>query len=56
MQTHRKDHELEVEVAPDTLRQEIALAKAREPSRYEELVKGFVDNVRLLARQFPTRN
>ncbi|KAL9619226.1 MAG: hypothetical protein Q9160_006161 [Pyrenula sp. 1 TL-2023] len=54
--TNRKDHELEVEVAPDTLRQEIAAAKAREPSRYEELVRGFVDNVRLLARQFPIRN
>lgn len=48
----RPDHELEIEVSPDALRTEIQLARQARPNRYEDLVRGFLDNVRYMSRQF----
>lgn len=46
-----KEHELEIEVASAEVRKQGLLAKDGRPNDYESLIKGFVDNVRLLARQ-----
>ena len=46
----KKEHELEVEVSSQELRHQGLLARDGKPNMYQELVKGFVDNVRLLAR------
>ncbi|KAL8991936.1 MAG: hypothetical protein Q9169_007519 [Polycauliona sp. 2 TL-2023] len=50
--THQseKEHELEIEVSAVALRQQIDLVLANKPNHYEDLVQGFVDNVRTLAR------
>lgn len=53
-QTQKKEHELEIEVAPDALRAEIQLARDGRSNMYESLVRGFIDNIRLLSRQFPS--
>ncbi|MCJ1375405.1 mRNA-capping enzyme subunit beta [Loxospora ochrophaea] len=45
-----KEHELEIEVSSADIRRQGLLAKAGQPSNYEELVRGFIDNVRVLAR------
>ncbi|KAI9674872.1 MAG: mRNA-capping enzyme subunit beta [Trizodia sp. TS-e1964] len=45
-----KEHELEVELSADHVRKQGLLALNKLPTQYEELVKGFVDNVRILAR------
>lgn len=45
-----KEHELEIEVSSAEVRNQGLLAKAGEPNGYEDLIRGFVDNVRLLAR------
>ena len=45
-----KVHELEIEVSSAEVRRQGLLAQKGEVSQYEELVKGFVDNVRVLAR------
>ena len=47
----RKEHELEVEISTEQIRLEIAKLRNREPSGYEDLVRGFLDNVRILARK-----
>jgi hypothetical protein len=48
------EHELEVEISSAEVRRQGDLALAGDPSnRYEELVKGFIDNVRVLARAVP---
>jgi hypothetical protein len=47
----KKEHELEIELAADTLLDQGRKAKDGLPNRYPELVEGFVDNVRLLARK-----
>lgn len=49
-----KEHELEVEISTEQIRLELAKAKAGQHNRYEPLVRGFVDNVRILTRLFPT--
>ncbi|KAI9682092.1 MAG: mRNA-capping enzyme subunit beta [Caeruleum heppii] len=49
-QRPEKEHELEIELSADKLKEQGLLAKSGQPSQYEDLVKGFVDNVRLLAR------
>ncbi len=49
-----KEHELEVEISTEQIRLELAKAKANQHNRYEQLVRGFVDNVRILTRLFPT--
>ncbi|KAJ5225276.1 hypothetical protein N7468_006501 [Penicillium chermesinum] len=47
-------HELEVEVSAAELRRQGNLARKGDPThQYEELVKGFVDNIRVLARAVP---
>lgn len=47
------DHELEIELSAAELRRQVELILSGEPNRYEELVRGFVDNVRTLARAVP---
>lgn len=48
------DHELEVEVSAEEIRRQGQLAMSGDPkNQYEDLVKGFVDNIRLLARAVP---
>lgn len=46
----KKEHELEVEVEGEEIRKHGLLAKDKKPNSYEQLVKGFVDNVRVLVR------
>ncbi|KIX07542.1 uncharacterized protein Z518_02195 [Rhinocladiella mackenziei CBS 650.93] len=46
-----KEHELEVEISTEQIRIELANLQAQRPSRYEDLVKGFLDNVRILCRK-----
>jgi hypothetical protein len=50
-QSSKREHELEIEISTETIRQELANLREGRPSRYEDLVKGFVDNVRILARR-----
>ena len=45
-----KEHELEVEVDTAALRKQGKLLQAQHENQYADLVRGFVDNVRLLAR------
>ncbi|MCJ1366363.1 mRNA-capping enzyme subunit beta [Acarospora aff. strigata] len=45
-----KEHELEIEVSSAEVRKQGLLVKARQVSQYEDLIRGFVDNVRVLAR------
>ena len=45
-----KEHELEIEVSSAAIRQQIDLVLQNQPNRYDDLVQGFVDNVRTLAR------
>lgn len=48
------EHELEVEVSAAELRRQGNMAMEGDPkNQYEELVKGFVDNIRVLARAVP---
>lgn len=46
-----KEHELEIELAPDILIDQGRKALAGSEHRYQELVEGFVDNIRVLARK-----
>ncbi|KAL8920860.1 MAG: hypothetical protein Q9208_006032 [Pyrenodesmia sp. 3 TL-2023] len=46
-----KEHELEVELSSAAVREQGQLVLQQKPNNYEGLVKGFVDNVRLLVRQ-----
>ena len=46
-----KEHELEVEISTEQIRIQLANMQAQRPSRYEDLVRGFVDNVRILCRK-----
>jgi mRNA capping enzyme, beta chain len=45
-----QQHELEVEISTELVRKELDNLKAQRPTRYEELVRGFIDNVRILCR------
>ncbi|PKY02051.1 mRNA triphosphatase CET1 [Aspergillus campestris IBT 28561] len=48
------EHELEVEISAAEIRRQGQLAMAGDPkNQYEDLVKGFVDNIRVLARAVP---
>ncbi|QKX53690.1 uncharacterized protein TRUGW13939_00770 [Talaromyces rugulosus] len=48
------EHELEVEISAAELRRQGNLVMSRDDSnQYEDLVKGFVDNIRILARAIP---
>lgn len=46
-----KEHELEIELSSTMLIKQGRRAQAGEPHMYTELVDGFIDNVRLLARR-----
>jgi hypothetical protein len=46
-----KEHELEIELAPGILIDQGRKALAGSEHRYQELVEGFVDNIRVLARK-----
>ena len=46
-----KEHELEIEVASQEIRRQGQLARDGQVNQFEELIKGFVDNVRILVRQ-----
>ena len=48
-----KEHELEIELSSAEVRRQGLLARDGQANRYEELVRGFVDNVRVLARHCP---
>ena len=52
--TTDKEHELEVEISTEQIRLELAKAKEGQANRYMQLVRGFVDNVRILCRLFPS--
>ncbi|KAL8933534.1 MAG: hypothetical protein Q9216_006320 [Gyalolechia sp. 2 TL-2023] len=43
-----KEHELEVEISSAAVREQGQLVAQGQPNKYEELIKGFVDNVRTL--------
>ncbi|KAI4160427.1 MAG: hypothetical protein LQ342_005751 [Letrouitia transgressa] len=45
-----KEHELEIEVSSAAVREQGQLVLASQPNQYEDLIRGFVDNVRILAR------
>ena len=45
-----KDHELEIEVSSEEIRRQGNLARNGADHGYEELVRGFLDNVRVLGR------
>ncbi|KAJ6437405.1 mRNA capping nucleoside-triphosphatase [Purpureocillium lavendulum] len=50
-QRTEKEHELEIEVSPDIVLDQGNRAMNGAPHRYQELIEGLVDNVRLLARK-----
>lgn len=45
------EHELEVEISTEQIRLELENLRANRPSKYEDLVRGFIDNVRILCRK-----
>jgi hypothetical protein len=47
----KQQHELEVEISTEQVRLELANLKAQQPSNYERLIQGFIDNVRILCRK-----
>jgi hypothetical protein len=47
----KQQHELEVEISAEQLRLELANLSQQKSNRYEGLVKGFLDDVRILCRQ-----
>lgn len=50
------EHELEIEISSAEVRRQGDLALAGDPkNQYEELIKGFVDNIRVLTRAVPER-
>lgn len=49
----KKEHELEVEVDGEEIRKQGMLLREKRPNSYEQLIKGFVDNVRVLIRAVP---
>lgn len=50
-QRTEKEHELEIEVSPEIVLDQGNRAMNGAPHRYQELIEGLVDNVRLLARK-----
>lgn len=51
-----KEHELEIEVSTEEVRRQATLLQQGEMNQFADLVTGFVDNVRTLARQVPIDN
>ncbi|MCJ1287599.1 mRNA-capping enzyme subunit beta [Xylographa opegraphella] len=50
-----KEHELEIELASDELRKHGNLLQLGQINGYETLIKGFINNVRVLTRHFAVR-
>lgn len=48
--TNDPEHELEIEVSTPMLQAEMQKVKDHQPNQYEELIKGLLDNLRLLNR------
>ena len=51
MNKAEKEHELEIEVSSEEVRRQGLLAMRGQDHDYDKLVKGFLDNVRILARR-----
>lgn len=49
-----REHELEIEVSSAEARRQGRLALEGQANQYEELVRGFLDNIRILARHCQT--
>jgi hypothetical protein len=47
----KKEHELEVELNPDALIDQGKRAMNGQPNQYADLVDGFLNNIRVLARK-----
>lgn len=45
-----KEHELEIEVSTQEIRKQGNFLRSGQPNEYERLIRGFVDNVRLVTR------
>lgn len=45
-----KEHELEIEVSTPMLQAEMEKVRTGQPNQYEELIRGLLDNLRLLSR------
>ncbi|KAI4250131.1 MAG: hypothetical protein L6R40_000303 [Gallowayella cf. fulva] len=45
-----KEHELEIELSTAAVREQIHRVLNQQPNAYEDLIKGFIDNVRTVAR------
>lgn len=52
-ETSKKEHELEIEMDSLTLKKHGTLAAERKENGFQEYVKGFVDNVRVLCKVIP---
>lgn len=46
-----KEHELEIEVSGPAIIEQGRRAMAGEPQGYQDLIEGFIDNIRVLARK-----
>lgn len=49
--TTEKEHELEVEISTEMVRRELDNLKLQRPNRYEPLIRGLIDNMRILCRR-----
>jgi len=49
--TAEKEHELEVEISTEMVRRELDNLKMNRFSRYEPLIRGLIDNLRILCRR-----
>ena len=45
-----KEHELEVEVSAEEIKRQGLLLQDAKTNQYEDLIRGFADNVRILVR------
>jgi hypothetical protein len=54
VQGSSKNHELELELTSDVLLDNADKAKRKEPSQYENLISGMMNNLRVLSRVITT--
>ena len=50
-----KEHELEIEISTADVLKQGSLVRSGQANQYEQLIRGFVDNVRVLARHDRSR-
>jgi polynucleotide 5'-triphosphatase len=50
-----KEHELEIEVSTEAVRDQGRRAASNEPNEYISLVEGLIDNIRVLSRAVPVQ-